>query len=392
MEIIFSRTSSRLRLTAIIVGLFFVINMVNIWEMISGVNPNTNYLTQQAVDTLSLPSFSNYGTATQQAVTQPLPGSPTSTNQTSPSAWIPSSTGSIPTGDVKGASTENNTPSYDPYAQLRGDISSGWDQYLASLDQQLGPLGEQQNLLTSNIGSQKASSMADLDLQKTQGVQQLNQERETVQTNQAKNLRDLAGNITNAMRAGSIYLGARGAGDSSAANMYSYALAKEGSRQRSDVMQNTAQIQKELGAREENLVNIYNTEKNKLESWANEQVNSVAMWYQQAVQQIQQQKAQGQLGKSQDLQNLAKDILNQGMAMLGKIQDYAINKRTALDQWALSNSENLAQVKANMQGVAGYKPDLPQIPGGLGTPQTSGNGNIFTPAGYGYSSEEEKRL
>jgi len=81
-------------------------------------------------------------------------------------------------------------------------------------------------------------------------VQQFENQRGEVEKNQVKTLRDLSENVRNSFMAGNVYLGARGAGDSSASNQYAYALTKMGSKQRADIMNNTSGIMGDIDNRE----------------------------------------------------------------------------------------------------------------------------------------------
>lgn len=307
-------------------------------------------------------------------------------------------------GSVLGASTSTggvsqpqNQPQgsgqvVDPYAGLRNDISSGWDSYLSSLDNQLNGLSGQRTSQEEIAQSQFNQGLNTLDLQKTQGLSQLGTQREQATQNQAKNLRDLAGNIKNSFMAGNVYLGSRGAGDSSAANQYSFALTKLGSQQRGDIMNNTSNILNDIGNRETNLNNIYNTEKNNLQEGLNQQVQGIAQWYSNAVQNLQMQKAQGQLSKSQDLQSLSREILNRALGELSSIQQQAQNRQAALDSWAISNAKNLSEVRTNLSAVASPAYQLPQAQSITGSPQFTSDGRIFIPSGYGNNSNEKKNI
>lgn len=296
-------------------------------------------------------------------------------------------------GQVLGAATSASEGQFvDPYAGLRNDISSGWDSYLSSLDNQLNSLSGQRTSQEGIAQSQFNQGLNTLDLQKTQGLSQLGTQREQATQNQAKNLRDLAGNIKNSFMAGNVYLGSRGAGDSSAANQYSFALTKLGSQQRGDIMNNTSNILNDIGNRETNLNNIYNTEKNNLQEGLNQQIQGIAQWYSNAVQNLQMQKAQGQLSKSQDLQSLSREILNRALGELSSIQQQAQNRQAALDSWAISNAKNLSEVRTNLSAVASPAYQLPQAQSITGSPQFTSDGRIFIPSGYGNNSNEKKNI
>ena len=311
-------------------------------------------------------------------------GTYTTTQPTNTQSYSQPSSGSTDTGGDTGGQY------VDPYADLRNDISSGWDSYLGSLDQQLYGLTGQRTSQESIANSQFNQGLGDLDLQKTQGFQQLGTQRQQAEQNQAKNLRDLGANLKNSFMAGNVYLGSRGAGDSSAANQYAFALTKMGSRQRGDIMNNTSNILSDIAGRETNLTNIYNTEKNKLQEALNQQIQGIAQWFANAQNTIQMQKAQGQLNKSQDLASLSKEILNYAMGQLQTVQQAAQQRQAGLESWAMSNSQNLAQLKQNMGAISSPSYQMPQASAITGTPQFTSDGRIYVPTGYGSDTEKKK--
>lgn len=275
--------------------------------------------------------------------------------------------------------------------QLRNDISSGWDNYTNSLNDILNNGLRGQRAAQEGIAnSQYEQGMSQLGLQNTQGVQQLGQQRNLAEQNQTKTLRDLSANVRNAFQAGNNFLGARGAGDSSAADQYSYALTKQGNQQRGDVMNNTANILSEIGGRETNLKNIYDTEVKGLGAQRNQQLNQVASWFADAQNQLKQQIAQGGLNKSQDLNNLSKGLLDQGLAQIQSINQNSQARYNALTQWAAVQSKDIASLRGNMQQISQFAPQLPGFSQIGGAPQVDSQGNFFVPSGYGSSNEQNK--
>lgn len=277
--------------------------------------------------------------------------------------------------------------------ELEASIGSGWDSYISGLDAQLGGLNTQRSAQESVIGSQYNTGVNDLGLQLGQGQQDLARNRAAAEQNQVGNLRDIAGNIRNAFQAGNVYLGARGAGDSSAANQYSYALNKMGTQQRSDVMQNTANILADVDARESDLKNTYNTEVNNLGEQKNQAIQQVGMWFADAQNQIKQLQNEGRLNKAQDIQALSRDLLNQALQKVNQIEAFNMNRKAQLDQWAMGVSENINQLRSNMQSVSSVSYDLPQSQRFNGAPQVDSSGNMMTNFGGGGSVKtDEDRL
>lgn len=301
----------------------------------------------------------------------------------------PSSGGSSGSGGSGGStqpSSKSQSNEVDSRTRaLQKSISSDWDQYIRGLDDQLGGLNTSRVAQENIVNSQYNQGVNTLGLQRDQGLQELDQDRTAAMQNQTSSLRDIAGNIRNAFQAGNVYLGARGASDSSAANQYSYALNKMGTQQRSDVMNNTANILADVDARESNLNNIYSTEVNNLGEQRNQQIQQVGMWFADVQNQIRQMQAEGRLSKSQDLNNLSKDLLNQAIARVKQIEQMAINRKQALDQWAMGVSENIGQLRNNMKSVADFSFQAPQAQRIAGAPQIDSSGNMMTNFGGGGS-------
>jgi hypothetical protein len=299
-----------------------------------------------------------------------------------------------PTGDTGG---EPSGPSPEELwaQQVRSDIEGGYSNYNAQLDAMLNEdLPAQKTAQEGIVGSQYTQGATELGLQKGEGMELLGRERTRTETSQARNLKDIAANLRNAFMAGNVFLGARGAGDSSAANQYSYALTKLGSKQRGDIMTKTGDIMGEIGDREFKLQNIYTSEMGRLSSERDQKIMSIASWFAEAQKQIRGMKASGELQKSTDLANLSKDLLNAALNKLNLAQQEATNKRAALDQWALNNAQNIQQVRTNLQQVSAYKPTLPQATRIAGAPITDASGGFRTPATYypGGRTTEEERL
>lgn len=272
--------------------------------------------------------------------------------------------------------------------KLQSQIGSGWDSYINSLNDQFSGLDSQRAAQEGLVNSQYNQGVNNLGLQYNQGNQSLDKNREQALQNQTSNLRDISSNIRNAFQAGNVYLGSRGAGDSSAANQYSYALNKMGTQQRSGVMNNTANILGDVEARRTNLKNMYDTETNNLSQQKNAQMQQVALWFSEAQNKIRQMQAEGKLNKAQDMANLSRDLYNQAISKVQQIEQYNMQRRQALDQWAMGMSENIQQLASNMQGVSniqGFEQNLPQAQAFNGGPTIDSSGDIqFGYGGGGY--------
>jgi hypothetical protein len=279
----------------------------------------------------------------------------------------------------------------DPYAGVRNDINSGYDAYFQNLNNQLNGLpgqADSQNQIAQNSYNM---GVGDLGLQQTQGQQQLDQYRTDIGNNQNKNLKSLDENLRNMFMAGNVYLGSRGAGDSSAASQYSYALTKQGNQARGNQMTASTEALSKVQAQETNLKNIVNNETNKLKADFDNKKLAIGQWFQDAQNQVKTAIANGQLSKSTDLANLSKEILNQAMTALQTVQANATNQQNSLISWAESNSKNINELKTNLQGITGNQPTLANASTFNGSPTTvDAQGNINF-QGLGTGTETKKK-
>ena len=280
----------------------------------------------------------------------------------------------------------------DPWNQVRSDIEGGYSSYEAQLDQMLNEGLPGQRTSQEDIArSQWERGVASLGEQKTMGEYDLGRERERVTTQKKKSLKDISSNMRNLFMAGNNYLGSMGAGDSSAANMYAYALTKEGNRRRGDVMSEAAGFQQQISDKSWKLSQIHDSQLRDIESQYENQVSSIASWFAEQQNAIRLNKGQLALSKGQDLAALSSQKLNVALAALDQARVEQVNRHSALDSWAMSNASNLQQLRANMAGVSEYKAGNITNQPMSGNIQT-GNGLFQNPAWYpGTNYEEEKR-
>lgn len=250
--------------------------------------------------------------------------------------------------------------------KMRGEISSGYDAYFGELDAMLGELPNQRTAQEDIVGSQHTQGVADLGAEKATGLADLGMQRTRTESAQAKNLGGIGENIRNLFTSGQIKLGAAGAGDSSAVDQFSYALAKLGSKARGDVMSKTSDIVAEIDNREFKLNTIFSNEKTRLSSTRDQAISGIAQWFSEATNQIRGMVAQGQISKGQDLAGITSKLLDQAMQQAQTAQTAFLNRQGMLEQWALNNQEGIKEARGNISTQANYSPVLPQageIPG-----------------------------
>lgn len=278
------------------------------------------------------------------------------------------------TQQTSSTSSGYSAPSYED--QMRNSINSGWDSYINSLNDMLSNTLPGQKTAQENIANTSyQSGVNQLGTQKASSEQAVNKQQVT-------NLKDLAENVQNLFQSGNIYLGSRGAGDSSAANQYSYAVSKMGTKARGDIMSQASDRLNQIS-------DIYNSEVNRLQSDLNTRINEIADWFNNAKGTIMQQVGSAGLNKQKDIQALATNMYNQALQATQAIQQEAAQRQQILQTWAANNATNVQQLITNLKQVQ----QMPQFQGlSSGSPQVTTEGNYYVPTGYGTNTTQKKDL
>jgi hypothetical protein len=274
---------------------------------------------------------------------------------------------------------------------MRQQIESGYNEWEGGMNSVMGELPNQAAAQNQMIGSQYQQGYNTLTNQLGQGQDLLNNQRTKTETTQTKNLGSLAESLRNQFLQGQVMLGQRGAGDSSAANQYSYALSKLGSKERSSIMNTTAEIMGEIGQRESNLKRDYDTGIQNLSLERDNKMAQVAQWLSEQQNAVRAQIADGKLRKSSEISAMSQNFLNQAIQAMQQVRSEFTARQNALQEWAMANSQTINQLKSNLGQVANYAPQQSSFNGIFGQPTMDAAGNIMARYGGSYSTDDEKR-
>ena len=277
----------------------------------------------------------------------------------------------------------------DLNARLRSEIESGYDTYINDLNNLYGGLTTQAGAQENIAQNSYEQSIKDLLANKQSSLQDLGLTEQKLQANQVKNLRDIASNIQNQYMAGNVMLGARGAGDSSAANQYSYALNRLGSKERGNVMNTTAQSQQEIENQKAKLNNIVTQETSRLDTELANVKQGIASWLAEQQNAVSQMISQGKLNKSKEIASLTQNLLNQALSAYQTKQQEIADKRARLETWAMNNAKKISELAPIMQGIGQFAPNMAQARTLNGNVSMDAQGNIRGLYAYGNSDEDE---
>lgn len=277
--------------------------------------------------------------------------------------------------------------------RTRSEINSGFDAYTSQLDQMLGTLPVQEQGQKQMAQNSYNQGVADINTQKTASLADLGTSSRKNSEQQVKSLADIADNIRNLFQTGNVMLGTRGAGDSSAADRYSYAVTKLGSKQRGDVLAQTRSIENDIADRSAKLNNIVTQETAKLKTNLDNQILQVAQYFQDKQNELLQAKASGQLQRGQSLASLSTQLLQIAQQQLAAAEQDHRAKQNSLLTWAENNAKTIDQLKTNLAGIGQY--NVPNVQAGTVNGQASfdAQGNLSVPMfGGGGISTKEKPL
>ena len=276
-------------------------------------------------------------------------------------------------GNVLGASTSmGGTPAPAP-APTPTQSGDGGQEIMSLLDQQYeqlyGSIGEQE----AGLVQQKSAQEQIAENTYQQGARTLGGQYETsrgeIEAGQKRTLTDLADAMRQKWQQGNVMLGTRGASDSSASKQYSYALAKAGSKQQGDIMQ-------ENSRRMSSMKQTYDTNIQNLETEKNNQVLSIANWFAQSQNQLRGMKASLASQKSQQILDLA-------LQAMGNIQTQVANQKAILDEWAVNKAQSLPQLT---QMLAQNAQNLPAFQGLFANMNYGGTSN---PSMFGFGQQDK---
>ncbi len=229
---------------------------------------------------------------------------------------------------------------YDPVYQQLDSMIGNVPSYQANREQQVNDLyGSQQNEITGA----RNNSISALDASRT-----------NVATKQAQSVRDLQENMRNMLQAGNIQLGIGGAGDSSAANMYAYALSKQAGRNSADISNQASSQYAAIDSQGQQIRAVADDNLAKLGTWKVTSLNSVKQWAQDQISSLESMKLNATAEKAKALAANQVNVINQALSNLQQIDSQYTTWQSNLNNWALERLASLDDAKAKMSGYGNY--------------------------------------
>jgi hypothetical protein len=195
---------------------------------------------------------------------------------------------------------------------------------------QMGNLINQtQDNQTAQVNNNYNDSLLGLNNDYQTGQDNLKHSSDLIDQQQSNSLRDLATNMQNSFQQAQNQLGNLGAGDSSAADQYSYALSKSANQNRASILQQANNNRDNVNLQQNSLSRQHDQQLSSLNTWKSNALLNISSQYAQQRAQLEQLKASAPAQYVSQLQTLNNnalsalqnvDVANQAqMANLGDI-------------------------------------------------------------------------
>jgi hypothetical protein len=255
------------------------------------------------------------------------------------------------TGGTSGSGTDTS----------RDLLQQGLNTGVSQLQGQLSNLNNQQQLQVKGINDQYSTTSGRLQNQYDTGQDRLRVANEGVTESKERSLGNLRDWLQGMGQGYSNQLGAMGAGDSSATGLINFALGKQGSRERGNILQDAGTQLNNLNMQGEDLRVSFENNMYDLDKWKTDNINQIGMSYDEARNQINnsitdlQQKAYAEM-----------DLMQQAIASLQQLENNYTTQANQLNtQYSnLMNNQNIDGSLMNFK----YSPVAQAKLNGLGMP------------------------
>jgi hypothetical protein len=308
-------------------------------------------------------------------------------------ASVPTSfpSGGQPSGDPN---PQPSGPSAEELARnaMRGSIENTYSQVFSQLDSMAGMLPDWQKQKQKSIDDLFASQKTEIDTAKEGELGKFGGYREQVATMQGQSIKDLAENMRKLLQAGNIYLGTRGAGDSSAAGMYNYALTKEGNKGRAAILNQANQMYNELNMKQADIENTFNQQIAQLNTWKADQVSQLGDWVNNMKWKIEQAKVGATQEKAQALNQMEMNLMNNALQRLQALDQQATQWGAAMKEWAVNRLASIDDYKMKLGQMGQWSPTqiVQQELQGINAPQQTQGGQDFWLNPYAQARKKEE--
>lgn len=268
----------------------------------------------------------------------------------------------------------------------RDSIGDQFSSIQSSLDQLLGYLPGQQADSQAKYGVQKEYSYGQTGDALKQAMGRFDGFQDDIMSGQKSTLRDLSSDVRNAFQAGNIYLGSKGASNSSAAGMYSRGIQQAANRNRADVKNQTEGNLADLNIRRTEAQAAAQTQYNAIDNWFNTSVSDLETQFNSRRQEIEMAKVNATSDEMAALNNLDMELWRSAQNVYNQLQ-------LQQNQYSQSVSDAIGNAPSDFATETGdpyAKQTTGEIDNKITTANNGGVGEVYNPVGK--KDDEENML
>lgn len=262
--------------------------------------------------------------------------------------------------------------------KLRKSLKNSFSSTIGAYKDMIGWLPEEQSNLETQVNTLAEKQKTSINDALNAALEKYGGYRTEVGANQKETLQDLEDNTRNLFAAGNNYLGARGAGNSSATGMYSAALTQQANKQRADIQNQTNKQYNDINMQEADTRAQVQQQIDAVETWKSTRVSEIVQQYQDLKRQLTAAKAQADDRQKQALAQLDASLFESAVNKLNSIQSIASQYKTNVASTMQTQNSQLSGVLEGVNKSAKYDvQDITRVPlDGIEQGQTMVDGTI----------------
>lgn len=236
----------------------------------------------------------------------------------------------------------------------RNAFNSAYDPVFSQLDAMAGLIPQQQITRQNSVNDLYGAQQNELQTNMKGSVGALDASRGQVAASKAQSIRDLQQQMNQMSKAGGMQLGSAGAGDSSAARMYNFALSKAAGQSSADVSNQANSQYAQIQGQEQSIKATYDDQMAKLGTWKSDNTNQVVQWAQDQLGKIQQAKLTATGQKAAALAATETGLIQNALQRIQQIDDQITSWNQGIQTWALNRMATIDDAKTKMSGFGQY--------------------------------------
>lgn len=199
-------------------------------------------------------------------------------------------------------------------------VNQVFDTKQAGLQSQLDTLPSQQAASERQINGQYDLRNTRLGQDYNTGVNNLRTSANKVQAERERGLKSLSDQLRQQSMSYNNQLGSMGAGDSSASQLINFALGKQSSRNRGDLLRNASDQSTAINNQQDNLTQSYQRNVQDLQTWKTDKLNEIAIQFANIKNQIANEMANASAERQQQLAQYDAGVTQAAIDQLTNIQ------------------------------------------------------------------------